>query len=200
MNADSQTPGGVATGSTSTWKFPGRRARRPVEDHSKLSLAARSKTTGSRAPNERRLADAWRGGHGINIDLEIPRSSCPQARRRPLKVVARSTFEDDWESCTQRTPTRRRLEGWPRDQHRLGNSPVVVPAGPSKTTESCRSQHVRRRLGVVHPKNADSQTPGGVATGSTSTWKFPGRRALENIDSTKTGRVAREQAVSTVRY
>src|ERR1700722_2528338 len=33
-----------------------------------------------------------------------------------------------------------------------------------------------------------------LSTGSTSTWKFPGCRALENNDSKKTGRVAREQA------
>ena len=43
-------------------------------------------------------------------------------------------------------------------------------------------------------QNADSQTPGGGATGSTSTSKFPGRRALANIDSKKAGRVARERA------
>jgi hypothetical protein len=33
-----------------------------------------------------------------------------------------------------------------------------------------------------------------LSTGSTSTWKFLGRRALENIDLKSTGRVARKQA------
>ena len=67
----------------------------------------------------------------------------------------------------------------------MGRSLTVAVLNRAPATHSETTGSRARTLVEDDPK---------LSTGSTSTWKFPGCRALENIDSKKTGRVAREQA------
>jgi hypothetical protein len=72
--------------------------------------------------------------------------------------------------------------------------------GRSLTVAVLNAQYPLNRAPATHSETTGSRARTPVeddpklSTGSTSTWKFPGCRALENNDSKKTGRVAREQA------
>jgi hypothetical protein len=153
-------------------KTTGSRARTPVEDDPELFTGETStwKEPGRRAPGKHRLEDNRTGGPAAHPETTGSRARTPVQDDPELSTGETST----WKEPGRRAPGKYRLE-----DNRTGG-----PAAHPETTGS------RARTPVEDDPD--------LSTGETSTWKEPSCRALENIDSKNTGRVARQPAVTAL--